>query len=192
MRFRRCLFILLFSLVPNLRAQSQMASRYEIFGGYSYLSNSFNGIAGNRQPLNGWDASAAFAPWHNLRFKIDVAGYVGTNIGAPQHAVIFLAGAQYTWHIRREALFVEGLMGDAGLNQDWGPNKLPGMSASFAALAGGGFDTPLTHRLALRMDGGYFYSNFALIQSPSYTYPYRIPGLPNNFGRLAAGPVWRF
>jgi hypothetical protein len=189
---RLWLLALLFSLPLVLCAQSESPGRYEVYGGYSYLSNTFNGIPGAHQGLNGWDAAAGFPPWHHLRFKVDVTAYRGTNLGAPQHAFIILAGGQYTWRIRRESVFVEGLMGDGGLNSNWGPNKLPGEAASFAAFAGGGLDTTLSRHLAFRVDGGYLYTNFALILSPADTVPYRIPGLPNNFGRLSTGMVWRF
>ncbi len=89
-------------------------------------------------------------------------------------------------------MFVDGLAGEAGANKTWGPNNTVAATASFAAVFGGGLDTPLTRRFAFRVSSGYQYSNFAL-KSPAPAYiPYRPPGLPNNFFRISSGLVWKF
>lgn len=191
MPFRLFLPIALLCLSSALQAQSEPRARYQIFGGYSFLSNSLDGVAGSHQPLNGWDAAVAFPSWHRLRFKIDVAAYRGTNLGAPQHPYFILGGAQYTWRFGRESVFVEGLGGTGGANKTWAANNAQGQTASFASLIGGGLDTPLTRRIAFRVEGGYQYSYFAL-ERPMTLVPYRIPGLPNNFGRISSGLVWQF
>ncbi len=103
----RLFSIAILCLASFLHAQSEVPARYQIYGGYTFLSNSFNGVPGSHQPLNGWDASIAFASWHGLRFKLDTFGYNGTNLGAPQHAFFILAGGQYTWRVRRESIFGE-------------------------------------------------------------------------------------
>jgi hypothetical protein len=191
MPFRLFLPIALLCLSSALQAQSEPRARYQIFGGYSFLSNSLDGVAGSHQPVNGWDAAVAFPSWHRLRFKIDVAAYRGTNLGAPQHPYFILGGAQYTWRFGRESVFVEGLGGTGGANKTWAANNAQGQTASFASLIGGGLDTPLTRRIAFRVEGGYQYSYFAL-ERPMTLVPYRIPGLPNNFGRTSSGLVWQF
>src|SRR5580658_515124 len=89
------LFLLSILLPLESGAQSQASAPFQIYGGFSYLSNSFNGIPGSRQPLTGWDAAVAFPAWYNLRFKIDVSGYDGRNLGAPQRAYFIMAGGQY-------------------------------------------------------------------------------------------------
>jgi len=182
--------IVLICLPAALHAQPEARARYQIFGGYSYISNSLNGIPGSHQPLNGWDASIAFPAWHDLRFKVDVSCYAGTNLGAPQNPYFILAGAQYSKRLGRETLFAEGLIGDGGANKTWGSNVAVGETASFASLLGGGLDTALTRRFAFRVSGGYQYSYFALVGSGNV--PYRIPGLPTNFGRISSGLVWKF
>lgn len=183
--------IALLCLSASLRAQSEAPARYQIFGGYSFLSNSLNGVNGSHHPLNGLDASIAFPPWHSLRFKIDTAAYIGTNLGAPQHPYFIVGGGQYTWRIGRESVFVEGLAGTGAANKTWAANGAIGQTASFASFVGGGLDTPLRRRIAFRVEGGYQYSYFALVQAISLV-PYRIPGLPNNFGRISSGLVWQF
>jgi hypothetical protein len=179
------------AVVPVLHAQSQAPERYQVYGGYAFLSNSLNGVPGSHQPLNGFDASVAFPPWHNLRFKIDFSAYRGTNLGSPQHPYFILGGGQYTWRIRKESVFVEALGGTGGANQTWGTNNAIGQTASIATLVGGGLDTPVTRHIAFRVDGGFQYSYFSL-ETPTYEVPYRIPGLPTDFGRITSGLVWKF
>lgn len=183
--------IALLCLSSVLHAQSEPPARYQISGGYSLLSNSLNGVPGSHQPLNGWDAAVAFPSWHNLRFKIDTSAYRGTNLGAPQHLFFILGGGQYTWRIGRESVFVEGLGGTGAANKNWAANNALGQTASFAALVGGGLDTRLTRRIAFRVEGGFQYSNFALEHTPTLV-PYRIPGLPTDFGRISSGLVYQF
>lgn len=183
--------IALLCVASALHAQPEAPARFQIYGGYSYLSNSLNGVTGSHHSLDGFDASIAFLPWHSLRFKIDTAAYIGSNLGAPQHPIYILAGGQFSHRFGRETAFVEGLAGTGGANQTWAANGATGEKASFASLLGGGLDTRLTEHLAFRVEGGYQYSYFYLIQ-PSTLVPYLIPGLPRNFGRLSSGLVWEF
>ena len=190
MPFRLFLLIALLCLSSALHSQSESRARYQLFGGYSFLSNSLDGVTGSHKPLNGWDGAVAFPSWHNLRFKIDVAAYRGTNLGAPQHPYFILGGGQYNWRFRKESVFVEGLIGDGGVNKNWGANGIPGETASFSALVGGGLDTPLTRHIAYRVGGDFQYAYFSL--AGQYSAPYRIPGLPTYFGRISSGLLWQF
>ncbi len=185
------LTIVMLCLACSLHAQSQTPLRYQVYAGYTWLSNTTNGVPGSRQPLNGWDASIAFAQWRGFRYKMDVSSYSGTNLGAAQSPLIILAGVQYSRRVGRESVFGEALVGVAGINKDWGPGKIQGDSASFATLLGIGLDTPLTRHFAFRVSGGYQHTNFYLQTVPDLV-PYRIPGLPNNFGRISSGMVWQF
>ena len=116
----------LFSLVALLclstavYAQRESPARYQIYGGYAFLSNSINGVPGSHHPLNGWDVSLGFPAWHSLRFKIDVASFRGSNLGAPQNPLSIMGGAQYARRVKRESVFVEGLAGDIAMNEYWG------------------------------------------------------------------------
>jgi hypothetical protein len=192
MSFRFFSLLILLCLPSVVTAQSDAHARYQVYGGYTFLSNTFNGVPGARQPLNGWDASLAFPPWRNVRFKIDTYAYSGTNLGAPQHAWFILAGAQYGRRLGRESVFAEALMGDISLNPDWGPNRASGEAPAFATLAGGGLDTPLARHFAYRVNGGFQYAYTALKGPPGLYTPYRIPGLPTYFGRVSTGLVWQF
>jgi len=185
------LFALL-AFTSILHAQSEATARYQVYGGYTFLSNSINGVPGSRQPLNGWEGSLAFPSWRSLRFQLAAYGYLGSNLNAPQHVYFILAGGQYGRQFGREFAFVEALAGTGGINNNWGANATNGETASFSTFVGGGLDTPLTRHFAFRVGGGYQWANFALAPPTLPNVPYRIPGLPNNFGRISTGCVWDF
>lgn len=176
---------------------SDKAPAYQIYGGYSRLSNSFNGTPGSRQPLNGWNAGIAFAEWHHLRFKLDYSMYRGTNLSSPQHALSLLGGGQYDVSFHRERIFAEALVGEAGLNGTWYKSNSAGYqngntggTASLAEFLGGGVDTPIGKNTALRIEGGVQHTNFNPIEPLPNPVSYHVNGLPNYFGRFSAGIVW--
>jgi hypothetical protein len=190
MQFRQFPLIALLFLPLVSAAQSIRSIPLEIYGGYSYLSNSFNGVPGSRQPLNGFVASAGMPPWRFVRFKLDFSNYTGTNIGASQHAYFIVGGAQFEKIVHRERFYAQGLVGDGGLNRDWGAKAIPGGTASFAADLGGGLDTPIGSHFGIRVEGDMQHTNFDLIKTLKDPVPYSIPGLPRYFGRVTAGIVW--
>jgi hypothetical protein len=194
--FPRILRLLpLLFLASALHAQADKYSLYQLSGNYSWLSNSIDGVPGARQPLNGWDAAFAALRWHGLRFKLDVSGYRGINQGAPQHPLFIMAGGQYNRRFGRETGFVEGLVGTGSMNRNWLPNQIPGQTASFSAMAGGGLDTRLTKRFAFRAQADFQYANFnpgLVLTNPVLTYLVDIHGLPNYFTRVSTGLVWNF
>jgi len=200
MTSRLCLLLAMLALMSvaavGLQAQSEAATqphmRFQLYGGYTFLSNSFNGLPGARQPLNGWDASISVPGHHDLHFKFEASGYRGTNQGASQSSVFIMGGAQYNHRFGREIAFVEALAGDGGLPRYWGPNGAPGETASWVSVLGGGLDTPISRRFAFRVSGGYQWSNFKLIDNITQILPVQTPGLPNNFWRISSGLVWSF
>jgi hypothetical protein len=191
---RLILRIVLPFIAVALHAQSAPPSRYQLFGGYSFLSNSLNGVSGSRQPLNGYEAAFAIPPWHDLRFKLNVFQYRGTNLGASEDPYFVMAGGQYGRNFGKEAAFLEAMGGVGNVNANWGANKTIGDTAAFSAILGGGLDTPLTPRFALRVQGDFQYAYFkAAVSRYSFTgSPVYVPDLPNYFGRISTGVVWRF
>ncbi len=187
-----------FCLCADSVAQSQSSPPFQVYGGYSWLSNSLNGVPGSRQALNGWNAGVAFPPWHHLRFKLDYSMYRGSNQGEPQHAFLIMGGGQYEATIHRERFYAEALVGEGGLNGSWYKlnttgykNGNSGTIASFAEFLGGGVDTPIGLHAALRVEGGVQHSNFDPIEPVSQgSAPYHLAGIPTYFGRLSAGIVW--
>lgn len=128
---------------------------------------------------------------HGMRLVLDYVSFDGTNQGASQKGFFAMAGGQYEFHIGGEGVFAEGLVGNAGLNKNWYNNGGLVTTASFTEFLGGGLDTPLTHSLAFRVEGGVQHTNFALMTSKLAGFPYYRPaGLPENFARMTAGIVW--
>jgi hypothetical protein len=197
-RFSAFLALLCFSVMVHAQAvpavhESGGPEHYQLYGGYSYQSNTFNGVPGHQQSLNGWELSFAFPQMlRGLRFKMDTTQYRANNYGAPQNAYYILAGFQYSHKFGHETLYGEVLGGELGLNQDWGPNAHIGMTASFATVLGGGVDTPISRRFAIRTGGDFVWENLALIIAKNNSQPYRVPGLPNFFGKFNGGVVWKF
>jgi hypothetical protein len=190
MRIRILTLLTVFVLPSIAAAQFETSPPIQFYGGFSYLSNTMNGLPGHHQPLLGWDAGL-ITPWfHRLRFVVDVSGYSGNNLAAQQHAVFIMAGGQYERRFGREEIFVKGLFGDARVQQHWGPNGTLGGNASFTTYLGGGLDTALTRQFGFRVEGGFQHSYFGLLQSSTDAIPYRIPGLPDYFGRISAGMTW--
>jgi hypothetical protein len=81
------------------------------------------------------------------------------------------------------------------MNRNWLPNNVPGQTASFSAIAGGGLDTRLTKRFAFRAQADFQYANFnpGLVLGPTtITYIEEFHGLPNYFAKVSTGLVWNF
>jgi hypothetical protein len=195
-RLRWCASLLIFSGALHAQTDSSrdFSVRYQLYGGYSLLSNSLNGVSGAHQPLSGYEIAFAIPPWHSLRFKMNAFQYRGTNLSAVEHPYFVMAGGQYGRNLHREYAFVEALSGVGNVNGDWGANKAVGSTASFSAILGGGVDTPLSRRLALRVQGDYQYAYFKQVAGriPLSGVPTYVPGIPSNFGRISTGIVWRF
>lgn len=173
-------------------AESQVHSRFQVYGGYAFVSNSLNGLPGEHQPMNGWNAAIGTPLWRFIRFKVDVSSYKGANLGAQDDVYYIMGGPVLRRRVGRETIFGEALVGDGGVNRFWGPQASPGETASFATVVGGGLDTPISRRFAWRVSGGYQWSNFKLINNVAEIQPIQIPGIPNNFWRISSGLVWCF
>jgi hypothetical protein len=191
MRLRFPLLLTLMAMPVALAAQSPSSlPPYELSAGFAYFSNSFNGVPGAHNSMMGGQAAVGFPAWHNIRFKFDVSGFTGTNLGASQAGYTILGGGEYEHSLGRERVFGQALFGETGLNRYWGPNGLPGSTASFTVLLGGGVDTPVSKHFAVRVEADVEHTNFYLVQSVKIPIPYRIPDMPNFFGRYSAGLVW--
>lgn len=197
MRIQPFLLMALLSACAIGSAQSQPSPPIQIYGEYSWLSNSLNGVPGAHQSLNGFNAGVAFPRWHHLRFKLDYSMYRGVNLGDPQHPYFIQGGGQYEGSIGRERFYAEALVGEGGANGTWFSthtagyqNGNPGSLASLGEFLGGGADTPMGSRIAFRIEGGVQHSNFVPVSPLPKGQPYHLDGIPNYFGRLSAGIVW--
>ena len=111
----RKFYLLLLALAcPVIHASDagRLPPPFEIYAGYSRLSNSFNGVQGSHQPLNGMYAGIAFPEWRHLRIKLDYSLYRGSNLGDPQNAFFIMSGGQYGGTLHRERFYVEAMAGE--------------------------------------------------------------------------------
>jgi len=141
---------LLVILAPEFAAaQTGVAPRWEVFGGYSYLrldSTSF-GFA-NESNLNGWNASGTF----NLKLKfsatVDLSGHYGSQLST----FTYMIGPQYTWRRDKSKFFVHGLFGKMQdrVNITVGTKTgFEGVGRAFAG--GGGYDWDWSPRITFRV-----------------------------------------
>lgn len=176
--------------------------RLDLFGGYSFLSTGFAGANDpnfNNPHLNGWNASLALRLIAGLAVKADGTGFYGQGTKsyfAPstanpfgiqyfsQHALVLLFGPQYSVKIRRETIFAEALFGFRRLNADYsaGVTVDPGGSFNNGANAfGGGFDTPISCHVSVRLKADYLH---AAETGHGNQFHY---GYPTSFASAAAG-----
>lgn len=183
------LLLFLSSLSPlSFSQENPQGWKNEFYGGYSYLSSSFNAYANfSGTGLNGWAAAWTMHASGGLGLKFAALGYYGTNLGAMQIEHSLLVGPQYAKHFGRESAFVHGLIGVGFINSGAIPfdNSRPSSNVTLAALAGGGLDTPITPRLAWRLEGDYLHSQYSSGSD-------QIHGLHGNFAGFSTGLVWRF
>ena len=185
------LYVTLLLWPSVLMCQTPNPPPFRLYGGGTYFTNSYNGVPGAKSSLLGWDSDVEMPQLlHNLRFKINVSGTTGENGGASQKSYFILGGMQYEHGLGRERVFAHALVGDAGITRFWGPNSLPGGTASFAVLLGGGLDTPVSRHLGFRVEADLQHTNFDLIKSVRIAFPYQYPGLPRFAGHFTAGLLW--
>ena len=175
----------------NTHSEASDPGKYDLFGGYSLLSNSFNGhnSATSHTPLNGWNAALS-APVSRVSrgfgIKADVSGYYGTSLFSPQHPIFVLGGAQYSKHFGKETGYVEGLVGIGHLNKNWWWARVRGKHEFIYRSRGRGLDTPIARNLSFR--GGR-----EILLDANFTIPNdEIHALPNYFARISTGLVRRF
>jgi hypothetical protein len=122
-----------------------------------------------------------------LSISFEALGVYGTNLGASQIEHSLLIGPQWSRHAGKETLFVHGLAGIGFINRDAIPydNSSASSNVTFAALAGGGLDTPITPHLAYRIEGDYLRSQYGSNSD-------QIHNLHGNFAHFTTGIMIHF
>lgn len=169
-------------------AQQNPQGRNEFYVGYGFLSNSFNDYANfPGTPMNGWDATFTKPLTGSLGLSIGAIGMYGTSIGAKQIEHSLLLGPKWSSHGSRVSCFVHGLVGIGVINSGAIPydHSSPSSNVTFAALAGGGIDTSISHNLAWRVEGDYLRSQYGSNSD-------QIHNLRGNFAHITTGLVYRF
>jgi len=158
-------------------SRAQEASRFDVFGGYSYMRFDSRplGFASDSN-LNGWNAAVA----GNITLKwgvfLDASGHYGQELTIYN----FLIGPQYSFRRDKSRFFVHGFIGKAQ-NKVNVTTRINGdlESVGKAYGGGGGFDYDLKPRISIRVfQADYLHSD---------TY-----GLSQNDFRVSAGLVFHF
>ena len=149
-------------LVLGHAVSAQSSDRFEIFGGYSYLSGDFTTVTNSG--INGWNASlnAKVKPWAGIVADFS-AYYPSANFGCGQFCTTsakpysFLFGPQVSLPFRRVAPFAQFLVGDTYVSSSG--NSLASAN-SFTFAVGGGIDFQINRHFALRGQVGLFHNGF--------------------------------
>lgn len=183
-----CAPALIAQVTPGAGGKAKEHGDQQIYAGYSYLSNDFRGSYFGNGGMNGWEAAYAAPLTKSLDFKVSSFGYSKNVSYATQTPIFFVFGMQYTKKIKKESIFADGLVGLVHINSDWFYGNGQGSGApnnSFAAVAGGGIDTPISKQFAWRAEGSMVHSNIGVGDD-------QIHGLANFFFRASTGLVFRF
>ncbi len=141
------LLLAILTLGSLLATAQQSASKFDVFGGYSYFNGSTSGVT-SRYSLNGWNGQATynFTPW--LGATADFGGYYGSPFSLSAHDTSFLFGPTVSLRTAHFTPYVHALFG-----VDNAKVSLLGGSVSdtgFAMAVGGGLDIPVKGRLSVR------------------------------------------
>ncbi len=171
------LLLVLSLLIPALASGQQSSTerhvgdvpKAEVFAGYSYLNIDTNNLT-SRQSSNGWETSVSgnFNKWlavefdfsgHYKTYGITVPGAGAFNVRVTDYS--YLAGPRIIFR----PFFVHALFGGDHLT-----GSASGFSASqdsFAGVAGGGVQLPLTRLVSLRASADYALSRHNIFGGPS-------------------------
>jgi hypothetical protein len=179
----------LFSVRQLCSQETSHGGEGELYAGYGFLSDSFNDYAEefSATPMNGWDAAMTLHAKGTLSISVEAMGFYATNLDASQFEHTVLVGPQWSRRAGKESLFAHGLIGMGFINSGAIPfdNSSPSSNVTFAALAGGGLDTPISPHLAWRIEGDYLRCEFGSKSD-------QIHNLRGNFAHFTTGIVFRF
>jgi hypothetical protein len=172
---------------PDTRHGFGPTPNMELYGGYSYVFNTYNPstLHVSTSGMNGWDASFKVPVFGSfLGVKGDVSGFYRNdqpNLSPRQY--FFLLGPQVSIHLGRSTLFAHGMVGSAHLASDALPNLRS--DNSFAVAVGGGLDAGFSRWLAWRITGDYYNTHYHATNE-------NLSQIINSNGRISTGPVIRF
>lgn len=188
--------VLLLGSLAMGQADGRPSKRFELFGGFSWISQDISLTNPNGTGPIGWNASITFPQPHSLGVVVDVSGFYpsysfGCGSSCSESAKIhsFLAGPQISASHGRVRPFARFLIGDTYMNATYGNGgSLQTFTShnSFTFGAGGGVDVNLNHRLAWRAQVDWLHNGF-MTSDNQRTYQEH-----HNAARLSTGIVIRF
>ena len=161
----RVLFYFVFALAVLWASPcwSQTTPRVQVFGGYSYVPNSFSWLGGG---ANGWNASldlnAKSTKW--LGFTADFGGYSQNQGGENIKTYTFLFGPRFFQPLSpgsRVTIFGHALLGAAHVNARPFSGTFT-RTTSFSWAGGAGVDYRIAKHFALRGAADVLYTHFTV------------------------------
>ncbi|MGA2903214.1 MAG: outer membrane beta-barrel protein [Candidatus Korobacteraceae bacterium] len=125
----------------------QDTSKFDVFGGYSYLNGSSSGANG-RFSLNGWNGQGSFNFTKWLGGTADFGGYYGSPFKLSAHDYTFLFGPTINMRTRHFTPFVHALFGVDRFHAAALGGSIN--DSAFAVAVGGGVDIPVKGIFAIR------------------------------------------
>jgi hypothetical protein len=136
-------------LFTSSLATGQQLSRFEVFGGYSYLR--FDGPSigfADYSNLNGWKLDGAYNLGESFSVVASVSGHYGSKVSAYDYMV----GPRYSYRWERSRVFGEGLFGKAQNSVSIvQPTRGGFESVGWAFAGGGGYERDISSRFTFRV-----------------------------------------
>jgi len=162
---------------------AQVAPRWELFGGYSYLRFDSQPLGFvHWSNLNGFNGDITFNITPRFSVTADGSGHYGSQLTVYNYMV----GPQYALRRDKSKFFVHGLFGKAENTVDISTSIKSGFeSVGRAIAAGGGYDRDLTPRFTFRVQADYLRTTtFGATQSNIRAST----GLVYHFGHIGRRP----
>src|SRR5579862_5840990 len=147
---RRVVALLFFTLLISVpRLHAQQASRFDAFGGFSYLR--FNALTigyPNDTNMYGWNVDGTgYIKW-GVGATVDASG----NYGSQLSSYHFMVGPQYRWRRPTSNIFIHGLFGKAQNNASIPQPTRSGFESVGRSFGGGfGYDHEWKDRFSIRV-----------------------------------------
>jgi hypothetical protein len=142
-------FATLTIVICSVGAGAQEVTRFDVYGGYSYLRFDARPIGfDNDLNMNGWNLGGAMNFGDSFSAVVAVSGDYGSQVTAYNYMI----GPQYSWRLRKGRLFVLGMFGKAQNTVNIvQPTKDGFESVGRAYSAGGGYDWDVSPRFSIRV-----------------------------------------
>ncbi len=136
-------------LFASSLATAQEITRYDIFGGYSYMRFDSPTIGfANQSNTNGWNVNGAVNIGDSFSAVADVSG----NYGDKLTLYHFMIGPRYSWRFEKSRIFAEALFGKAQDSVNIPQPTRSGFESVGRSFAGGvGYDWDINHRFSYRV-----------------------------------------
>jgi hypothetical protein len=170
-------FVFSVVLAASSISVGQVAPRWEVFGGYSYMRFDSPTIGyANWSNLNGFNGEVTFNITTRFSVTADGSGHYGSLLTVYN----YMAGPQYAWRRDKSKFFAHVLFGKAQNTVNITTATRGGFeSVGRAFAAGGGYDWDVTPRFTIRaVQADYLYTN---------TF-----GMRQNDVRISTGLVFHF